>query len=40
MKKDGTIILDGKDITLNGSGKITVKASGDVVVKGAKIVEN
>ena len=28
MKKDGTITVDGKDITLNGSGKITVKAVG------------
>ena len=27
MKKDGSISLEGKDITINGSGKITVKAS-------------
>lgn len=36
MKSDGTIVLDGKDIALKGSGKISVKASSDVVIKGAK----
>ncbi|MFO1106717.1 MAG: type VI secretion system tip protein TssI/VgrG [Amaricoccus sp.] len=40
MKKDGTITLDGKDITLNGSGKITVKASSDVIIKGSSIKQN
>lgn len=40
MKKDGTITIDGKDITINGSGKINVKASGDVIVKGSKILNN
>lgn len=40
LKKDGTITIDGKDITLNGSGKINVKASGDVNVKGSKINQN
>ena len=37
MKKDGTIAIKGKDITVNGSGKIGIKASSDVVVKGSKI---
>ncbi|CAN5718088.1 type VI secretion system spike protein VgrG1b [soil metagenome] len=37
MKKDGTIVIKGKDITLEGSGKINVKASSDVVVKGSKV---
>ena len=37
MKKDGTIIIKGKDITIDGSGKINVKASSDVVVKGSKV---
>lgn len=37
MKKDGTITIKGKDITIEGSGKINVKASSDVVVKGSKI---
>ncbi|MBB6091950.1 type VI secretion system secreted protein VgrG [Povalibacter uvarum] len=40
MKKDGTIVIKGKDITLDGSGKINVKASSDVVVKGSKITQN
>ncbi|MFT7774176.1 type VI secretion system Vgr family protein [Roseateles sp.] len=37
MKKDGTIQIKGKDITLQGSGKINVKADSDVVVKGSKV---
>jgi type VI secretion system secreted protein VgrG len=37
MKKDGTIVIKGKDITINGSGKINVKASSDVVIKGSKV---
>jgi len=37
MKKDGTIVIKGKDITIQGSGKIGVKASSDVVVKGSKV---
>ena len=40
MKKDGTIVIKGKDITLEGSGKINVKASGDLVMKGSKITGN
>ena len=40
MKKDGTITIEGKDITLKGSGKINVKASGNVMVKGSKILNN
>ena len=40
MKKDGTIQIKGKDITVIGSGKIGIKASGDLVLKGAKIAEN
>jgi type VI secretion system secreted protein VgrG len=40
MKKDGTITIDGKDITVNGSGKIGVKASSDITMKGSKINQN
>jgi type VI secretion system secreted protein VgrG len=40
MKKDGTITIKGKDITVEGSGKISVKASKDVVIKGSKILQN
>ncbi len=37
MKKDGTITIKGKDISIDGSGKINVKASSDVVIKGSKV---
>lgn len=40
MKKDGTISIQGKDITLTGSGKITVKADGNIKMNGAKITQN
>jgi type VI secretion system secreted protein VgrG len=40
MKKDGTITIKGKDIKLDGSGKINVKASSDVVIKGSKVTAN
>jgi type VI secretion system secreted protein VgrG len=40
MKKDGTITIKGKDITVDGSGKINAKASSDIVMKGSKILQN
>jgi type VI secretion system secreted protein VgrG len=40
MKKNGEITIKGKDITLKGSGKINVKASKDVSIKGSKISQN
>src|SRR5215468_1758706 len=40
MKKDGTITIQGKDITVKGSGKIVEEASGDMVLKGSKILQN
>lgn len=40
MKKDGTITIEGKNITLKGSGDINVKASGNVTIKGSKITQN
>jgi type VI secretion system secreted protein VgrG len=40
MKKDGSITLKGKDITIEGSGKINIKASSDVAIKGSKITQN
>ena len=40
MKKDGTITIKGKDITIDGSGKVNVKASSDIVMKGSKILQN
>lgn len=40
MKKDGTIQISGKDITINGSGKIDVKASNNITMKGQQILQN
>jgi type VI secretion system secreted protein VgrG len=40
MKKDGTITIKGKDITIDGSGKVNVKAGSDVVIKGSKVTNN
>jgi type VI secretion system secreted protein VgrG len=40
LKSDGTIVIKGKDITLEGSGKIGAKASGDVVLKGQNVLHN
>jgi type VI secretion system secreted protein VgrG len=40
MNKDGTITIKGKDITLDGSGNVNVKASSDIVMKGSKISQN
>ncbi len=40
MKKDGTITITGKDVTIDASGKITLKAGGNVVIKGRKIEHN
>ena len=37
MQKDGTINIEGKDITVKGSGKINFKASGEITGKGSKI---
>ena len=40
MKKDGTIILKGKDISVQGSGKICVQADGNMTLKGQSIKQN
>jgi type VI secretion system secreted protein VgrG len=40
MKKNGDITLKGKNIVIDGSGKITVKATSDLKLKGSKIGEN
>jgi type VI secretion system secreted protein VgrG len=37
MKKDGSITIKGKDILIQGSGSIDVKASSNVVIKGSKV---
>jgi type VI secretion system secreted protein VgrG len=40
LKKDGTILLSGKDIQIEGSGSVTVKSAGKVIVKGSKVSHN
>jgi type VI secretion system secreted protein VgrG len=40
MKKDGTITISGKDITINGSGEIVGTASKNMTLKGKKILQN
>ena len=40
LKKDGTITINGKDITIDGSGEITAKAAKDFTLKGQKILQN
>jgi type VI secretion system secreted protein VgrG len=40
MKKDGTIVIRGKDVTIDASGKINGKASSDITLKGSKVVQN
>jgi type VI secretion system secreted protein VgrG len=40
MKKNGSITIKGKDITIDASGKINVKASGKITMNGQKILQN
>ena len=40
MRKDGTIILTGHNITIQATSKINIKSSGDVIIKGSKVVQN
>jgi type VI secretion system secreted protein VgrG len=40
MKKNGDILIKGKNINQQASGKINIKASSDITMKGSKIKEN
>lgn len=40
MKKNGDITIKGKNILIDGSGAINIKASKNVVLKGSKIAQN
>ena len=40
MRKDGTVAINGKDISITGSGQINGKASKNIVLKGQKILQN
>ena len=37
MKKDGTVQISGKDLDLKATGKINIKASSNVTIKGSKV---
>jgi type VI secretion system secreted protein VgrG len=40
IKKDGSITIKGKDVKIDASGKISGKASSDIVLKGSKVTAN
>lgn len=40
LKKDGTIVIKGKNISVDGAGRIDIKCPGDVTIKGNKILQN
>lgn len=40
MKKNGSIVIKGSAIQIEGSGTVNVKASGEMILKGKKIGEN
>jgi type VI secretion system secreted protein VgrG len=40
MKSDGSILIQGKDLTLKASGKIVGQAASEVILKGSKIINN
>jgi type VI secretion system secreted protein VgrG len=40
MKKDGTIVIKGKDISIKGTGKIAAEADGNMTLKGQTIKQN
>jgi len=40
LKKNGDIVLKGKNLSLDGSGKLNLKASSDVIIKGSKVTSN
>ena len=40
LKKNGDIVLKGKNLTSDASGKLSLKAASDVVLKGSKISQN
>ncbi|MEM9785418.1 MAG: hypothetical protein AAF801_02885, partial [Pseudomonadota bacterium] len=40
LKKDGTIAVEGKDISFDASGKFSIKADGEITLKGSKINQN
>ena len=40
LKRDGTVMIKGKDIVIDAAGGVSIKAAGDVVIKGTNIRQN
>jgi type VI secretion system secreted protein VgrG len=40
LRRDGTVIIKGKDIVFDAAGDASIRAAGDVILKGRKVVEN
>ena len=40
LRKNGSITIKGKHITIDASGTVNVRASGDIKIKGSKISQN
>ena len=40
MRKDGSILISGRDITIESSGAVQVKSNGNIVMKGSNILQN
>ena len=40
LKRDGSVIIKGKDIVIEAAGDASIRAAGDVVLKGRKILQN
>lgn len=40
LKVDGSIILKGRNLKIEGYGSVEIKAGSNVVIKGEKILEN
>ena len=40
LRKDGTVIIKGKEIVIEAAGDASIRAAGHLIIKGTKIVEN
>ena len=40
LKKDGTVLIRGKNIVIDAAGDASITAAGDIVLKGKKILQN
>ncbi len=40
LKSDGTVTINGREVTMSGASQVTVKSGGSVTVKGAKVMQN